>query len=353
MKTGLVISSIGMTCAVGHDVLTACASMRCGIVRPEMLPYSTVDEDLEDIFVAGYPIEGYTDGFEGAARYGVIIQEVLADLIRQGSIDKYDEDFWKHAGVIIGITPVREGGDYTPDLDLNLLKTVINDYLPFVKEENIGFVLKGSASAQYAVILAENQIHQGLLQRSLIICVDSLVGSNEINYFMNAGRLKMDDNVDGFIPGEAGAAIIVEPKALAIERSAKCFADISSVVTKETAFSHVEFERQEGADLVSITIEAAGETIPEEIYIDLNGENWRAREWGNAYVKLHMTYKDMSIKTYTPAESLGDTGASHGLISVCAAIQAFERGYSQSSSALILSSPESGELGAMLITNTY
>ena len=62
-----------------------------------------------------------------------------------------------------------------------------------------------------------------------------------------------------------------------------------------------------------------------------------------------MKFDDLNFKLHIPAESLGDTGACSGLVSVCAAIHAFERGYAQSNEVMIVSSSDAGELGAMLI----
>ncbi len=85
-----------------------------------------------------------------------------------------------------------------------------------------------------------------------------------------------------------------------------------------------------------------------DIVCDLNGENWRARELGSAWVRARGRLGE-DVRLVAPAESLGETGAASGAVGVCVAVRSLLRRYSRSSQVVLLSSAESGHVGAMVL----
>lgn len=79
---------------------------------------------------------------------------------------------------------------------------------------------------------------------------------------------------------------------------------------------------------------------------DINGENWRARELGNARVRLADSL-DASMRLLIPATSVGDTGAASGALSLCVAARAIVRGYARTEQVLVAASSERGHVGAL------
>jgi len=81
--------------------------------------------------------------------------------------------------------------------------------------------------------------------------------------------------------------------------------------------------------------------------VDLNGEEWRAKELGGALARLgpRMT----GCRLSTPATSLGECGAASGGVGLCMAIRAFEREYAASSQSIVASMSDSGAFSAIRI----
>ncbi len=76
MKNRLAITGLGMITSVGHDVETACASIRCGINRASSLETLTLDEeDTEEVPMTGHQLSGITDGYKGVALYAIIAKK--------------------------------------------------------------------------------------------------------------------------------------------------------------------------------------------------------------------------------------------------------------------------------------
>ena len=67
----LAITGLGMLSTLGDDVISSCAALRCGLVRPAPLRFEVYSEDEEEgvARVVGHPLQGVTNGFEGIGLY--------------------------------------------------------------------------------------------------------------------------------------------------------------------------------------------------------------------------------------------------------------------------------------------
>jgi 3-oxoacyl-[acyl-carrier-protein] synthase-1 len=82
-----------------------------------------------------------------------------------------------------------------------------------------------------------------------------------------------------------------------------------------------------------------------DLYLDLNGEDWRARAWGHAQVHLTRAIEFDRCRTFVPAESIGDTGAASAAIAVGLALWNFHKDSSES--ALVISVSDNGAVGVI------
>ncbi|NVI97401.1 hypothetical protein HV824_04610 [Myxococcus sp. AM009] len=82
--------------------------------------------------------------------------------------------------------------------------------------------------------------------------------------------------------------------------------------------------------------------------MDLNGEEWRAKEWGHARVRLSSRL-DGVAKWIVPGTSVGDVGAASGLVGLCVAVRSLTRRYATGPQVLVVSSSEWGDAGAVLL----
>jgi len=216
------------------------------------------------------------------------------------------------------------------------------------------FIDRGAAGAALALQLATQWIAQGKIDRLLIIAVDSYLDPLSLEWLLDHGRLKSPSNAMGLMPGEAGACMIVEAMASAKSRRTPVHAVIEAAATDHEANHFFSGQPNTGIALTR-AIRAAGTTasLPQgrfegDIILDLNGESWRAAEWGHARVRLSDIIGDRT-RTILPCSSVGDIGAASSLLGVGIAARSFARGYASGSRALVSSSSEHGDVGAILV----
>jgi 3-oxoacyl-[acyl-carrier-protein] synthase-1 len=86
-----------------------------------------------------------------------------------------------------------------------------------------------------------------------------------------------------------------------------------------------------------------------DLYVDLNGEEWKANAWGHAIPRLARHIDFERSRVFVPAESLGETGAASAPVAMAWALyQMTEDG---TESALVLSLSDRGEAAAIRLSS--
>jgi 3-oxoacyl-[acyl-carrier-protein] synthase-1 len=86
----------------------------------------------------------------------------------------------------------------------------------------------------------------------------------------------------------------------------------------------------------------------DRIICDMNGERYRANEYGFAVLRNPGRFKD-AADFETPADCWGDVGAASGPLFVSLVTEAEARGYSKGPLSLIWASSENGTRAAALL----
>ncbi|WP_147443941.1 hypothetical protein [Corallococcus sicarius] len=347
----LVLTGTGLVCAVGHDVATACASLRCGMTRPRPLAFK-VSTSLGAEPVTGHPLWGITEGFQGLGLYVRLTSLALGDLLDSTGLDGSDAGFWGRTALYVGLSRTRnEAVDFYDDiLKAHLARTAIRLVGLHLAPERTYTVFHGNVSALAALREATTRLEEGAIERALIVCADSLVGDDELGLLMADGRLKTPERPRGLVPGEAVAALLVEPETVARRRGAFIQCRLGRVSVGQEAAPRASGGRPTGIALSEVleqTLRQAGRVGA--IYGDLNGEDTRAQEWANALVRLSARGALADAALHWPAASLGDTGAASGAIAVVAAARSFVKGYAEGARVLVWSSSDEGQVAAVLL----
>ena len=85
-----------------------------------------------------------------------------------------------------------------------------------------------------------------------------------------------------------------------------------------------------------------------DVFCDLNGERYRAEEWGFVCLRLAKHFED-PLSYRAPANVWGDMGAASIPMFAMLACQAAERGYARGPFSLLWASSEGGDRGAVLM----
>ncbi|NVJ17287.1 hypothetical protein [Myxococcus sp. AM010] len=345
----LAITGLGMVSSLGHDVVSGCAAIRCGMARPVPLGLQVVSSGDEPGVesVVGFPIQGLTDGFVGLGLHVLLVEEALKDLLLYSELTGADSRFWWDTAFFLGLSGAR-----TPEQDL-LVEQLQERLLPAVsRRSGLGFsprlqkvLVRGHVSVLAAMAEAGEAITSGQVQRALIVGVDSLTSDLEaLEMLAMKGRLKTPERAVGFMPGEAAVALLVEDPAQARRRGARVEARVEAL----------RVGRGDGAAPSMRLVEVLEGTLARatrigDVYGDLNGEESRAMEWGTLLARLPADSVLAEARSHWPAVSLGDTGAASGGVSMAVATRSFERKYARGDEILVWSRSDDGAVASGLL----
>lgn len=356
--TGLPLTGLGLVTSVGRSVAASCAAIRAGVSRPEPVPIDAIDEEtLEPLAVTGYPARGLTDGFVLAARWLQLARASVADLVHSAALPSAgDAAFWGRTALFAALPPVRSARFQNEEGDPEALRAALLEplcrsaELPIDPRCQLLFPL-GNAATLEALRAAAEELRRGQVERVLVLAVDSLLDPLSLEWLAGAGRLKTDEVPTGLSPGEAAACLLVETEASARRRQATVLARVSTPITAQgrpiDADPPDTGEALAACAAKALALVSPGAPYRGDVVADLNGEAWRAMQWGTAQVRLGRALGEHRL--HAPAEAVGDTGAASGGLGICFAVHLAARRAAARPAALVLSSGEDGRAAAAVV----
>ena len=368
MASSAIITGIGMVSSLGLTAQTSCAAARAGISRARELDYFTqwspVDGSISP--VVGHQIPLITDGFEGDARLARILGGAISDLTTQlpnlpwGSEklawylalpDRYR--MWRGAERV-GVKKVREellaAMEQVPKDNTEF--EAARQFLGMVGRNsripgtiNLKFVSRaGNCALAECAKQALSDIAEKQVRYAIVAAVDSLLGEATLNWLTQTSRLKSPAVATGLAPGEAGVALCLQ----AAESNGRegvqpdlCLQAVHQSHEENTLLSGKPVQGRALTELLESTADKEGNWF----VIDLNGEDYRAMEWGYALVRTKL---DGYALTY-PAVSFGDTGTASPGVAVAVVRHAIRRGCAPCKRAVVLSTSDDTQRTGMII----
>ncbi len=351
-KPGICITGLGMVTSVGHDVKTACASIRAGLKRAVKLDNFYAESkagygEWEDGLVTGHPV--FEDDYDDTeTRLFSLTSMVFEDLYNFSGDDK----------ALIENTPLFLvlPENYRKKIDEEKFKQYVSDISAEYSFKNVQITIfnEGHAGMIIALSKAVESINNSLFERAIIAGIDSLIGFDDLSLFNSHKRLKTELNSDGFIPGEAASAFLIEKTTTAKKRKATINAviDVISTGHEDDHLLSGNYATATGlTNVISAMILAMesekeeNELLPSAIISDLNGEPYRFEEWSMAQPKV-MNKVAGDKEMIFPVKNIGDTGAASSGVSICVAVRTMEK---KEGDILVLASSDSGERGAVYL----
>lgn len=355
------ISALGAISSVGRDVKTLCAAIRAGITRPNPLDgYRVLDiMEYDEIPVTGHPVTGITDGFSDIGRWFQLSIRAIDDLCRNNSVPSVDDSgFWSKTMLFVVIPFLDER--FYPDpncteemIEEALLKPLIGQIAHLAKPEQAQVLPRGRVGVLEIISKVGDILEGGFFERVIILATDSLTDVTALKWLDEHNRIKSDLQPNGLIPGEAAVAIMIETGQTIASREGRPIARLLSVATADEPKSMLWGERSQGEALAQV-IETAllNSALPERysapVIVDLNGEDWRAEEFGFAQLRVEPSLWD-GYNLNLPAMSIGDVGAAFSALQVAVACRSLTRRYGGGESMLMSCSDEHGLVGAAII----
>ncbi len=335
----LAIVGSGMFCGVGLTAASACAAIRCGIDNVQETRF--MDSGGEWIMGSSVPLE---QPWRGRKK----LVEMIVPAIREALSNINSEDARK-IPLFLCVAVKERAGRFEGIDDLFLKEVQNTSNIQF--HEKSAVIANDGVGAVEAINRALELISQKTAQYCLIAGVDTLLVSGTLASYEGKERLLTSNNSNGFIPGEAGAAILVGPA-----HSSGLQTVIKGIgFGKEKAT--IESEEPLRADgLVQAYKEAlssAGLSMGDLDYriTDANGEQYKFKEGDLAVTRLLREHKG-EFDIWHPAECIGEVGAAMvpGLLVVVEA--AARKGYARGVNVVCHFGNDSGERAAMILTQT-
>lgn len=352
----LAMTAFGATTSVGWDVVTAAASIRAGLMRPRQLldPEILDDETHELVPVVGHPIQGLTDGFVLFGRWLRLARTAVEDLL--GSLSTpLRSGFWERSLLLLA-TPVPDEHVFLAGTDMTLAAireqvgfALLEDLQLPISHKQVEVVPFGHIACAAALQQVAHRVGVDC-DRALVVAVDSLMDPLLVENLAARGRLKYGGNPVGLSPGEAAVALLVESARDPARRIAKGTLLLRAVSLRSPAGEKAEQERRTGCaltDCIKEALDQAGiERFTGDVYLDLNGEPWRAQQWGMALTRIQARFDG---KIHLPTTSVGDIGAASGALGVCLSARAFARRYARAGASLVVSAAETGSTACIAL----
>ena len=341
----LVITGLGMMSAVGMSAVGSCAALRAGIKRFHQLETFAArapHEEGEPEPVVGAPVLGER-GPDWALH---LLVPAIQDLVQSARLSR---QALAQARLCI----------YLPDPRLSPFYEALYSTLLKQLAERTGTPLAPSSTVgpgcHTGMLQALQSALEGLGARRWETCivagVDSLLLSERLALLDRDRRLKSRRNQDGFIPGECATAMLLERREDALRRGVSPLAGLEAAATALESRPIGSGRPSTGGALSEVIQRVCPGGVPPGggwAVCDLNGESYRAREWG--LVRARLTPKLHGLqRVWHPADCIGDVGASTGGVLVAAAVRAFVRGYAPAGRAVIWAGSEDGHRTALTL----
>ena len=351
----LTIAATGLVTALGHDAATSCAAIRAGLTRAAPLPQCAVlDPDSQTLGPAiGHQVWGLTEGGSPVARWLALAGQAFADLCDRAALPGADDAvYWQRTALLL-VGPALDDDRFVfcppcnPELiDGSYVQPLLHAFGVPIVPARVHSVFAGRTGAMRAVQAARRLFEEAGVERVLVVAADSLLDGHSLAWLQETERLKAADQPNGLMPGEAGAAVLLQRQGAG--------GRVGAALDHREAAAPLADGRQHGRALgrvLEAALRGSGILLPFEgdLIVDLNGEAWRAYEFGAALTQVDRTVLG-DCRTLLPAQSVGDIGAASAVAGLVVACTAFERHYASRDAAVVLSTSVDGKVGAMAVS---
>ena len=352
MPDSVVVVGAGMMSAAGLTAAETCASVRAGTMR--FVETELFDKRFEPFTLATVPEDGLPPLTDALDEVGLTGRE--RRLLRLATMPLRE-----------CLAPLQRSG-WTAPLSLCLALPETETTKPFDRPQflaslaaQIGGAIdplrsdashSGRAGGVVSVGQAVLAIQQGISEFVIAGGIDSFRDLYVLGALDAEGRVKSTVNLDGFVPGEGAAFVLLANERAAAARGLPSIARVSPVaVGFESGHLYAEEPyRGDGLARTFAGLAASGALTPAagEIYSSMNGESHWAKEWGVSYLRNRAAFLPV-YRMHHPADSLGDTGAAAGPLMVGLAALGI-RGSYRRSPAVVYGSSDHGQRAALVVS---
>lgn len=345
MGEPVVIAGLGASTSVGRDAWSSAAAVRAGVNNFEQHPYmiDTAGEPMRvaradwlDIKLSGI------DRFE-ALLFPAIDQAMEPLAANAAALPKL--------AIAIGLPSARPG--LPTELQRDLLRRLTQRYGH--QFDTAAAFAAGHAAGLLALDAGFRKLQQGGLDACLVVGVDTYLEPETLEWLEACDQLHSAgplNNAWGFIPGEGAGAVLLMRAEMARQHDVKAFATVLGTGSAVEA-KRIKTETVCTGEGLTKAFTAALAALPNggrisDVYCDLNGEPYRADEYGFTALRTKEAFVSPS-EFVAPADCWGDVAAASGPLHVMLATIAGAKGYATGGLSFAWASAEGGERAAAVL----
>ena len=334
----LAVTGMGMATGVGMNGPASCAAIRAAIDNFQETRF--MDNMGEWLMGSEVP---FAQPWRGRTR----LLKMAASAIRE-CLDNDEGIVPASTPLLLCMPELPRPGRLVTDDDAFFRELEHELGLSFHPQSRV--ISSGHVSVAVALQQARQLFRELHVEHVLIAATDSLLVAPTLSHYEKKERLLTSTNSDGFIPGEAGAALVVEPFRPRQIGQLLCrglgFAVERAVIDSE--------EPLRGDGLTEAITQAlhdagCGESILQFKIIDASGGQYAFKEATLAFGRLDRT-KRTEFDVWHPADCIGEVGAVIGLVMIAVLKSACEKGYSKGSEVLVHVGNDDGRRSSMIFS---
>jgi 3-oxoacyl-[acyl-carrier-protein] synthase-1 len=296
--TTLTVVACGMVTGVGYNAPATLAALRARVsgVRAETWP------DFESGMQVRCARVSFPQRHGGTALLADLVTPAIAECFTSAGLSDT-----ARVPLLIGVArPDRPGRPQ--DLEASLVQQIYGrlDAAP-CRESRIH--AGDQAGCAFALLHAQQLIEAGVAEHVLIAGVDTLLDRPTINAYSARRRLLTPRNFNGFLPGEAGAAVLIG--AAPGNEGGLRISGIGYAQESATIEATKPMRATGLTNAIRAALQSARISMPEISFrvTDLSGEHYKFKEAMLAAVRLDQVPRARPLPLWHPVEFLGEVGA--------------------------------------------
>jgi 3-oxoacyl-[acyl-carrier-protein] synthase I len=292
----MAVHRIGLVTGVGRTAEKSCAAIRCGVNNFQNTRFLGKDGEriVGSAVELDVPWRGLTKLTKMVSR---AIEECFADAANER----------EQIPVLVCIAEPDRPGRF--DALAHILLVSIEQELGIRLHPHSRVIELGRVGGAVALLDARRMLTSGRHEQVIVAGVDTFLTGPTLTAYDQEDRLLRRDNSNGFIPGEAAGAVLLEPwqqqtpcpllvRGLGFAREASCFG--SGIPLRAEGLTQAIRGALDEAD---VALRDCDHRIA-----DVNGEQYRFREAALAITRLLRDRKDL-FSMWHPADCIGEVGA--------------------------------------------
>jgi len=210
---------------------------------------------------------------------------------------------------------------------------------------------EGRAGALVAVARAAQMLRTGQAAFALAGAIDTYRDLKTLGVLDHEERIKSSDHLDGFIPGEGAAFLLLASNRTAHDANLQPLARLTRVALDHEIghlYSSTPYKGEGLAKALAQLFSSGDVGAPiAEVFSSMNGENHWAKEWGVGFIRNKTAFAEGHVMHH-PADCFGDTGSACGPLMIGLAAMGMRDGYRQSP-CLVCCSSDQGARAAIAL----